>query len=216
MNQLRFRNIDRDHWADFAELFEARGGPKSCWCMVWRASAAEAKHKDGTSRRTQIKSRVDGGTAIGLVGYLDNQPVAWCSIAPRETYRPLGGPAAEPTTERIWSLACLFIKRDHRGKGFTSQLITAAIAQATAHRATMVEAYPVDADSPSYRFMGFVDTFASWDFGRSGEPGNVATSCAWRCPIRRVRSAFRSPLRPSAVDSLLLQEPLRKCLGHEI
>ncbi|HXL31928.1 MAG TPA: GNAT family N-acetyltransferase [Bradyrhizobium sp.] len=107
---------------------------------------------------------------------MGDQPVAWCSIAPRETYRPLGGPAADLATERIWSLACLFIKRDHRGKGLTAELITEAIAHAKAHKATIVEAYPVDADSPSYRFMGFVDAFASAGFqevGRAGQRRHV-------------------------------------------
>jgi GNAT superfamily N-acetyltransferase len=110
---------------------------------------SRSERKDGTNRRAQIKSRVDSGIPIGLTGYMGEQPVAWCSIAPRETYRPLGGPAADLAKERIWSLACLFIKRDHRGKGLTAQLITAAIALAKAHKATIVEAYPVDADSPS-------------------------------------------------------------------
>jgi len=176
VNQLHFRNVDAACWTDFARLFEERGGPKSCWCMVWRASSAEAKCKDGSNRRAQIKSRVDGGIPIGLIGYMGDQPVAWCSIAPRETYRPLGGPAADLATERIWSLACLFIKRDHRGKGLTAELITAAIAHAKAHKATIVEAYPVDADSPSYRFMGFVDAFASAGFrevGRAGQRRHV-------------------------------------------
>jgi GNAT superfamily N-acetyltransferase len=171
MNRLRFHNVDPDHWADFARLFEERGGPKSCWCMVWRASAAEAKHRDGASRRAQIKSRVDGGVPIGIVGYLGDKPVAWCSIAPRETHRPLGGPAADLATERVWSITCLFIKREHRGSGLARQLITAAIAHARASKATLVEAYPVDADSPSYRFMGFVETFVALGFQEAGRAG---------------------------------------------
>src|SRR5258708_37746611 len=111
--------------------------------MVWRASSAEAKCKDGTNRRAQIKSRVDSGIPIGLIGDMGDQPVAWCSIAPRETYRPLGGPAADLATDRIWSLACLFIKRDHRGKGLTAELITEARAHAKAHKAPLADACPV-------------------------------------------------------------------------
>ena len=70
----------------------------------------------------------------------------------------------------------MFIRRDHRRKGLAAQLITAAVAEAKAHKATIVEAYPVDADSPSYRFMGFVDTFASAGFqevGRAGQRRHV-------------------------------------------
>lgn len=176
MNQLHFREVDIESWADFAILFEERGGPKNCWCMVWRASPAEASHRDGASRRAQIKSRVENRVPIGLIGYLDDRPVAWGSIAPRDTYRPLGGPVANLATERIWSLACLFVKREYRGKGLTAQAVKAAVAHARAHGATTVEAYPVERDSPSYRFMGFIDTFASSGFhevGRAGQRRHV-------------------------------------------
>src|SRR5260370_16601146 len=116
VNQLHFRNIDAACWTDLARLFEERGGPKSCWCMVWRASSAEAKCKDGSNRRAQIKSRVDGGIPIGLIGYMGDQPVAWCSIAPRETYRPLGAPAPDLPPARIRPLPSFSIKPDHRPK----------------------------------------------------------------------------------------------------
>ena len=42
--------------------------------------------------------------------------------------------------------------------------------------ATVLEAYPVDPDSPSYRFMGFVPSFAEAGFvetGRAGERRHV-------------------------------------------
>jgi hypothetical protein len=90
--KLAFREVDHSNWGDFEQLFAARGGPKSCWCMVWRATAAEAKTTDGKSRKAAIHSRVHDGVPIGLLGYLATEPVAWCSIAPRTTYRSLGGP----------------------------------------------------------------------------------------------------------------------------
>ncbi len=172
---LEFREVTKDSWDDFARLFEQRGGPKSCWCMVWRASTVESKHRDGISRRAQVKARVDSGTPIGLLGYMGGEPVAWCSIAPRETYRSLGGVDLNEA-ECVWSLACMFIQRSHRGKGLTRQIIKAAAAHAKANNATSLEAYPVHRDSPSYRFMGFVDTFASVGFcevGKAGERRSV-------------------------------------------
>jgi hypothetical protein len=91
MAQLVFREVDQNTWPDFAALFEERGGPKSCWCMVWRASPTEARKRDGASRRAQIKSRIDSGVPLGLLAYVNDKPVAWCSVAPRQTYRKLGG-----------------------------------------------------------------------------------------------------------------------------
>jgi GNAT superfamily N-acetyltransferase len=164
MGPVVFREVDRTTWTDFAALFEERGGPKSCWCMLWRASRIEAKKHDGGSRRTQMNSRVAAGVPVGILAYANNKPVAWCSIAPRQTYRELGGPEEHDEDECIWSLACFFIKRDYRGHGLLGRLISAAVAHATRRGATVVEAYPVDADSPSYRFMGFVEAFVAAGF----------------------------------------------------
>ncbi len=182
MDDIVFREVDQENWSDFASLFESRGGPKSCWCMVWRATAAEARRPDGASRRAAMKSRVDAGVPIGILGYSGGAPMAWCSIAPRATYRPLGGPEAE-AQETVWSLACFFIKREFRGRRLMDQLLQAAVDHAARHGATIVEAYPVDADSPSYRFMGFVETFNKAGFqevGRAGQRRHVM-----RLPITR-------------------------------
>jgi len=37
MSKLEFHEVDAARWRDFERLFESRGGPESCWCMVWRA-----------------------------------------------------------------------------------------------------------------------------------------------------------------------------------
>jgi GNAT superfamily N-acetyltransferase len=132
-----FREVDRDSWSGFADLFEERGGPKSCWCMIWRASPAEAKN--GASGRSQIEGRVDAGAPVGILGYMGDKPVAWCSIAPRNTYRKLGGLSDQSKDERVWSLVCFFIKRDYRHQGLSSQLIDAAVCHAERGGATVVE-----------------------------------------------------------------------------
>jgi GNAT superfamily N-acetyltransferase len=107
---------------------------------------------------------------VGILGYLVGKPVAWCSIAPRPTYRNLGG-VAGAADENVWSLACFFVTRQYRGQGMTARLIGAAVDHARARGATVVEAYPVDPDSPSYRFMGFVAAFKKAGFVEAGRAG---------------------------------------------
>lgn len=169
---LTFREVDKSNFADFVHLFESRGGPKSCWCMVWRATSIEAKHTDGKSRRAALCSRVAAGVPIGILAYRDDGPLAWCSIAPRPTYRRLGGPDDyTDNPEAVWSLACFFIKRAHRAQGICDQLLQEAIALARRRGARIVEAYPVAPDSPSYRFMGFVNLFERFGFEEIGTAG---------------------------------------------
>jgi GNAT superfamily N-acetyltransferase len=169
---LEFRAVDRDNWADLERLFAARGGPKSCWCMVWRATPAEARQPDGRSRKKALCSRIAEGIPVGILGYLASDPVAWCSIAPRRTHRRLGGPDDfQDDPDAVWSLVCFFVKRQWRGRGATEQLLAAAIDEARRHRAKIVEAYPVDRHSPSYRFMGFIETFREAGFREVGHAG---------------------------------------------
>ena len=128
MPKLEFHEVDAARWGDFERLFESRGGPKSCWCMVWRAGA---KTNKGVDRKFGIRRYVSNETPIGLLGYSEGEPVAWCSIAPRPTYRDLGGPnRAGELPEQVWSLACFFIRRDLRGQGLTKQIIEAAVQHA--------------------------------------------------------------------------------------
>jgi GNAT superfamily N-acetyltransferase len=169
-NQLKFKTVNSSTWNDFVQLFESRGGPKNCWCMVWRSTPHEAKNADSQSRKAAMQNRVAVGTPVGILGYLEEKPVAWCSIAPKSTYRRLPELGNE-SVENIWVLACFFVIRSLRGKGFTRQLIEAAITHARQNGATLIEAYPVDPDSPSYRFMGFIDTFKTMGFEEVGRAG---------------------------------------------
>ena len=156
--------------ADFEAFFSAPGAPKWCWCMVWRRSSAEAKQNDPASRKRQMMQRIGTGTPVGLLVRRQDEMVGWVSVAPRETYRNLGGPA-EASGESIWSIVCFYVPRRLRGEGLVRRLIGAAVAYARANGATIVEAYPVPPDAPSYRFMGFTTTFAAAGFADIGMGG---------------------------------------------
>jgi GNAT superfamily N-acetyltransferase len=167
---LTFREVDQEIWPDLEQLFESRGGPKYCWCMVWRATPKESKG-NAQVHKAALKHRVDTAIPIGIVGYLIQEPVAWCSIAPRPTFRGLGG-IEDSTEENVWSLTCFFVKRNLRRKGITRQLISAVVTHATLKGATIIEAYPVDPGSPSYRFMGYVESFKAAGFEEVGLAGS--------------------------------------------
>ena len=159
-NRLVFHQVDRQLWEDLERLFESRGGPKHCWCMVWRTMPRGVGRSDRRAKRGAMQRRVAEGVPVGILGYRDREPVAWCSIAPRDSYRHLGGENGRADeTGQIWSLGCFFVQRRLRGHGVTRRLIRAAVDHARAQGATIVEAYPVDPDSPSYRFMGYVSSF---------------------------------------------------------
>ncbi|HVZ14415.1 MAG TPA: GNAT family N-acetyltransferase [Bauldia sp.] len=166
---LVFRPVTRENRAAFEAFFSASGAPHFCWCMVWRRTAAEAKHHSGTERKAQMMQRIEGGSPVGLLAYDGEAAAAWVSVAPRETYRNLGGPSPKPG-EVVWSIVCFFVPRKRRGQGIRA-LIAGAVEYAKGEGATVVEAYPVDRGAPSYRYMGFVDVFAASGFRDEGMAG---------------------------------------------
>ena len=171
LDSMEFREVDRDRWQDLERLFEARGGPKYCWCMVWRRMPS-GKRSDAAAKKEALKQRVEDETPIGILGYVDGEPVAWCSVAPRGAFRELGGskiPMA--ASESVWSITCFFAQRRFRGQGITRRLIEAAVEIAKRRGANVVEAYPVEYESPSYKFMGLVSSFEALGFQEVGRAG---------------------------------------------
>ena len=69
-------------------------------------------------------------------------------------------------------MATDIVARKARGIGVMTHLLGSAIIHARRRgAAVVVEAYPVDPDSPSYRFMGFVPTFEALGFEEVGRAG---------------------------------------------
>jgi GNAT superfamily N-acetyltransferase len=173
--KLKTKPVDETNWDDFEKLFKLKGSPHYCWCMVWRMTKEEQKRNSTINRKKFIKKRVVSQTPIGLLGYIDNEPVAWCSVAPRETYQRLGG---DENLEKVWSIACFFIIKEYREQGLVDQLIAHAQKYARKNGAKYIEAYPVASTSPSYRFMGFTKTFEKAKFKfvkKAGTRRNVMT-----------------------------------------
>ncbi len=154
-----FKPVEEGNWLDFEAFFQSR--LSYCWCMAWRMTREELKHNTARDRKEFIKARIFSGVPVGLLGYVDDRPVCWCSVAPRETYQRLGGDAS---LERVWSIACFYIQKEYRDQGMVKIMIEAARLFAKEHNAQYLEAYPVDPDSPSYRFMGHVSTFQKMGF----------------------------------------------------
>lgn len=167
--RLTFKPVTAKTIGDFEALFSAKGGPNWCWCMAWRATSAELKDSKSPARKQQMFDRINDGVPVGLVAYDQGTPVAWVSVAPKQTFQKGLGGIEE--TDKVWSLTCLWIRRDRRKQGLSAQLIAAAAKHARKHKARMLEAYPVDPDSPSYRHMGFVPAFERAGFEAHGREG---------------------------------------------
>lgn len=155
-----------DRWRDFERLFGADGVGGGCWCMGWRVpSPKQYWEQKGEANKQAMRALVCAGAVPGLLAYDGDAPIAWCSVAPRETFPALQrSPSRRPIDGRsVWSVTCVYVARKYRRRRLSSVLIEAAVDYVRSRGGRIVEAYPVPpktgVSSTNYAFTGFVGAF---------------------------------------------------------
>ena len=167
---LEFHTLGSDQWRDLEKLLGKNGACGGCWCMWWRLSRSEFMKLKGEDNRKALKKLVDSGKVPGLLAYAKSEPIAWCSVAPRETY-----PALERSRilkrvdeEPVWSIVCFYVAKQYRHKGLTVDLLQAAIDYARSQGARIVEGYPVEPKAKltpdPFAYTGLVSAFRKAGF----------------------------------------------------
>ena len=143
---LQFLPVTKDRWSDFKTLFGERGACGGCWCMLWRLTRKEFESQKGTGNRRAMKAIIRSGEIPGVLAYLKKEPVAWCSVAPRDHFPSLRrSRILKPLDDLpVWSITCLFVAKSYRRTGISTRMITAAVAHVKKIGGTIVEAYPVE------------------------------------------------------------------------
>jgi GNAT superfamily N-acetyltransferase len=166
---LEFRPVTPERWPDLEVLFGEHGAYGGCWCMWWRLTRSEFAEHLGQGNKEAFKGIVEAGEVPGLLAYADRKPVAWCSVAPRETFPALERSRTLKRVDNkpVWSIVCFFVARSARRQGVMVKLLRAAVEYARAHDAKIVEGYPVEPTerlSGSSGFTGIVSTFRQAGF----------------------------------------------------
>jgi GNAT superfamily N-acetyltransferase len=193
--RLAVQPLTPDRWADLERLFGPNGAYSNCWCAFQRVTGREFSAgcaNRGEGNRALLRSLADGPVPPGLLAYRDGEPVGWVSAGPRTGFgrllrspilRVRGPEGADPS---VWSVACFFIPRVHRGAGVGRALLTAAVSAAEVAGAAVVEGYPVDTAGERVHdasvFTGTLELFQGAGFERVAE--RIAGRPVVRLPLR--------------------------------
>lgn len=141
---LEYYPLIPDRWPDFERLFGRHGAYGGCWCMWWRSKRSEFEKRGNAGNREAMQAVVESGQVPGILAYIGEEPIGWCSMAPREDFGSLNRSRVLKAIDDtpVWSIVCFFVARSHRDQGITLELIRAAVDYAQRNGATMVEAYP--------------------------------------------------------------------------
>lgn len=168
--ELKFHPLTLARWSDLEKLFGPRGAIGGCWCMWWRIKRAEFEQQQGDGNRQAMHDIVKSGKVPGILAYAGGQPIAWCSVAPREDYPVLGrSPNLKPIDDQpVWSVVCFFLAKPFRHQGLSVKILEAALEYAHSNGASIVEGYPIapkkDHAPDIYAFTGIVSTFQKAGF----------------------------------------------------
>ena len=172
LDQVDFEPLTPARFPDFEALFlEERGelppdenlAGGGCSCMEFRCSISQYHQGQGEPNRQAMRAIVYSGIVPGLIAYLDNRPIAWCSIGPRSDLPGLDErpQLAAIDDESVWSAVCFFVSHQFRRSGMMGALVEAALSFAREQGAKIVEAYPreiADIGMLATGFQGSVST----------------------------------------------------------
>ena len=89
MDAIAFHPVTPDRLGDLERFPQAHGKFRYCSCMCWRMTSAEFGRSAREERARALADLVAAGTPVGVLAYAGDEPVGWCSVAPRETYHGL-------------------------------------------------------------------------------------------------------------------------------
>lgn len=143
-HNMKIYSLDSTRWDDFELLFGERGACGGCWCMSWRLKKSEFERGKGEPNKYAMKDLVYRNKPVGVLAYVDNEPVGWCAVAPREVYKRLESSRVLKKIDDnpVWSITCFFVEKTFRRKGISMELIKGAIKYCELNGAEIVEAYP--------------------------------------------------------------------------
>jgi len=176
---IDYAPLTSDRWTDLEELFGPRGAYAGCWCMWWRTTRKEFEKCQGDKNREALKSLVDKGQVPGIIGYADGRPAAWCAICPRDDFPSINRSRVLKALDDtpVWSLPCLFVGKDYRGRGLSLAMIEAAVDYVKNQGGRVVEAYPTVPRGgklpPVSSFMGFPAVFEKAGFTEASRPSEA-------------------------------------------
>jgi len=181
-------------WLALETLFGSNGACGGCWCQAWRIEKGECWGDiKGPIARERLCEGVLNGSVHGILAFIQEQPVGWCTFGPRDSFPRLNRARTlkcEDSSE-VWSIPCFFVARGYRRQGVAAALLKQALKAIKQRGIGIAEGYP---SKPNDKGQ-YIDTFA-WTgtqalFQKAGFTivGNPEGS------KQRVRKTFRGAAR---------------------
>lgn len=153
MDGLRIVPANEASWDDLQAVLT--GAAHRCQCQRQRLGDRDWWYMPESERAAILRSETNCGDprareTIGIVAYRGAEPVGWCAVDRRSVYGrlrgspvPWEGRSEDKDDDSVWAIACMVVRKGHRGQGLTYALVAAAVDHARERGAAAIEGYPL-------------------------------------------------------------------------
>lgn len=162
---IAIRPATRERWDDLVAVMSGCSYGRKCWCAYWYLSNKDYRAGWGEQNRETLEWLVWSGKEPGIIAYVDEQPAAWVSVAPRTAFDRLNRSKnfAPLDDLPVWAVNCFVVAAPFRRQGLMARLALGAAEFAFSKGAPAVEAYPIEPSEKSGSgdlYLGTVNAFA--------------------------------------------------------
>lgn len=188
---LEVHSATPERWSDLVAVLGNCAVANKCWCAYWYCSNADYNAGWGDKNRLPLEGRVLDGEEPGIIGYVNGEPAAWVSVAPRSNFDRLNrSKNFAPIDEvPVWAVNCFVVAKRFRRQGLMPLLAKSAAEFALLGGAPGVEAYPIEPSEKSGAgdlYLGTVSAFRAAGYVEVARP-------LPRRPIMRLMAPRQGP-----------------------
>ncbi|MGW3690028.1 hypothetical protein [Streptomyces sp. NPDC005125] len=142
-------------WEELQTVFGTRGDAATCQCQRFKIRDRDWSGVPVEARAERLREQTNCGdpdapATSGLVAFIGDEPVGWCSVEPRTEYPRLMRTRV-PWLERdedktdavVWAVTCFVTRVRYRYRGVSRALAVAAVDFARVRGARALEGYPM-------------------------------------------------------------------------
>lgn len=179
---LVIKKLDKTLLNEYLHFFDDIAfcdNPSWSWCYCNHFHLLEKEVEAITTKeasRSCLVDRIHAGKHNGFLAFIDEEPVGWLNAGDKMNYARImaNEEIAHNVEEKVASLVCFVVDRNHRGKGVATALLNEACDHFKMNGYDSVEAYPLKSPkNEAENYHGPLNMFLSNGFNQSKELSNM-------------------------------------------
>lgn len=170
---IRIKRLNSTTTNDYLSFFENiavidKAECGKCYCMFFHTDekAKEWVNRTNNDNRNDAIDNIKRGTLSGFLAYDGNNPIAWCNVNERNSYKfNKSRFHILHDDKKVISLVCFYIMEKYRGKGIINTLLKHIIDYYNDKGYDYLEAYPATNKTKSNEnYHGLLSSFLKNNF----------------------------------------------------